>query len=77
MAASSRSLGLEAKISNDTARYPHDRYSILLSLVTRLVFASTVLTVAETPEGALNSTDVMMFMKNTGAASSTCVQALL
>ena len=77
MAASLRSLELEAKIFNDTANYSHDHYSTLLSLATRLVFASTVLTVGETSDSLPNSTDVMMFMKNIGAASATCVQALL
>lgn len=63
-------------VFNDTARYPHDHYPTLISLVTRLVFASTVLTVGETSEGVLNSTDAMMFMKNIGGGSATCVQAL-
>lgn len=76
MAASSRNLGLETKIFIDAASYPHGYYSTLLSLATRLVFASTVLTVGETSDGTLDSTDVMMFMKNIGAVSDTCVQAL-
>ncbi|KAI0280295.1 hypothetical protein BGY98DRAFT_1076449 [Russula aff. rugulosa BPL654] len=70
-AASLRSLLLDDKVFNDTTRYPHDHYPTLLSLVTRLVFASTVLTVGETPEGVVNSTDAMMFMKNIGGASAT------
>jgi hypothetical protein len=73
MAASLRNLGLEAKIFIDTEEYPHDYYSTLLSLATRLVFASTMLTVGETSDGTLNPTDVMMFMKNIGAVSDTCV----
>ncbi|KAH9978435.1 hypothetical protein BJV77DRAFT_1073912 [Russula vinacea] len=71
MAASSRNLGLETKIFIDAASYPHGYYSTLLSLATRLVFASTVLTVGETSDGTLDSTDVMMFMKNIGAVSDT------
>lgn len=70
-AASLRSLRLDAKVFNDTAGYPHDYYPTLLSLVTRSVFASTVLTVGETSEGVLNSTDAMMFMKDIGGASAT------
>ncbi|KAN0113464.1 hypothetical protein V8E52_007745 [Russula decolorans] len=69
--ASQLYLRLDAKVFNDTASYPLDHYPTLLSLVTRLVFASTVLTVGETSEGMLNSTDAMMFVKNIGGASAT------
>ncbi|KAI0283549.1 hypothetical protein BC826DRAFT_189688 [Russula brevipes] len=69
--ASSRSLELETSISNDSATISHDYYSTLLVMATRLVYASTALTIGETSGGVLNSTDVMMFMKNTGAASAT------
>ena len=49
-------------------------YLDLLCYATRLAFSSTVLTVGETPDGTLDPTDVMMFMKNAGAAADTCVQ---
>ncbi len=69
-----RMLELESKIVVDTAGLPGDYYSTILSSATRLVFASTVLTVGEAPDGTLDPTDVMMFMKNTGALASTCVR---
>lgn len=66
-----RMLELESKIVIDTAGLPGDYYSTVLSYATRLVFSSTVLTVGEAPDGTLDPTDVMMFMKNTGTLSST------
>ncbi|KAH9033214.1 hypothetical protein EDB83DRAFT_2525491 [Lactarius deliciosus] len=66
-----RMLELESKIVVDTAGLPGDYYSTILSYATRLVFSSTVLTVGEAPDGTLDPTDVMMFMKNTGTLSST------
>ncbi|KAH9173652.1 DUF1793-domain-containing protein [Lactarius sanguifluus] len=66
-----RMLELESKIVVDAAGLPEDYYSTVLSYATRLVFSSTVLTVGEAPDGTLDPTDVMMFMKNTGALSST------
>ncbi|KAH9980459.1 hypothetical protein BJV74DRAFT_887813 [Russula compacta] len=68
-AASSRALELEAQIANDASGLPDGYSSVLLSLATRLVYASTVLTVGETSDGVLNLTDVMMFMKNIDSAS--------
>ncbi|KAH8976572.1 hypothetical protein EDB86DRAFT_3024004 [Lactarius hatsudake] len=59
-----RMLELESKIVGDY-------YSTVLSYATRLVFSSTVLTVGEAPDGTLDPTDVMMFMKNIGTLSST------
>ncbi|KAH8983428.1 hypothetical protein EDB86DRAFT_2967454 [Lactarius hatsudake] len=66
-----RMLELESKIVVDTAGLPGDYYSTVLSYATRLVFSSTVLTVGEAPDGTLDPTDVMMFMKNIGTLSST------
>ncbi|KAI9439667.1 hypothetical protein H4582DRAFT_1850840 [Lactarius indigo] len=66
-----RMLELESKIVVDSAGLPGDYYSTVLSYVTRLVFSSTVLTVGEAPDGTLDPTDVMMFMKNTGTVAST------
>ncbi|KAH9053680.1 hypothetical protein EDB87DRAFT_1650741, partial [Lactarius vividus] len=65
-----RMLELESKIVIDTAGLPGDYYSTVLSYATRLVFSSTVLTVGEAPDGTLDPTDVMMFMKNIGTLSS-------
>jgi len=62
---------------NDTANIPSDYYSTLLSMTTRLVYASTVLTVGETSKGTFDSADVMMFMKNINTTSDTYVQVLL
>ncbi|KAH9957083.1 hypothetical protein BC827DRAFT_1227395 [Russula dissimulans] len=70
-AALSRALQLEAKIVNDATNIPQDYYSTLLCLITRLVYASTVLTVGETSKGTLDPTDVMMFMKNINTTSDT------
>ncbi|KAI0306203.1 hypothetical protein B0F90DRAFT_973382 [Multifurca ochricompacta] len=69
----SRGLELESQIDIDaeSEALPADYYSSLLSLVTRLTYASTVLTVGETPVGVLDPTDVMMFMRNSGAAAAT------
>ncbi|KAI0248912.1 hypothetical protein BJV78DRAFT_1378612 [Lactifluus subvellereus] len=70
MGASSRGLELENQIAIDSAEFPDDYYATLLSMATRSVYASTVLTVEESSEGVLDPTDVMMFMKNIGAAVS-------
>lgn len=51
-------------------------YFGLLCFSTRMAYASTVLTVGEAPNGTLDPTDVMMFMKNTGALIP-CVQISL
>lgn len=69
----SRTLDLESNIGSDGAPLGND-YLDLLCYATRLAFSSTVLTVGETPDGTLDPTDVMMFMKNAGAAADTCVQ---
>ncbi|KAI9442051.1 hypothetical protein BJY52DRAFT_1318827 [Lactarius psammicola] len=66
-----RMLKLESKIVIDSAGLPGDYYSTILSLATRLAYSSTVLTVGEAPDGTLDPTDVMMFMKNTGTLAST------
>lgn len=66
-----RMLELESKIVVDAAGLSGDYYSTILSFATRLVFSSTVLTVGEAPDGTLDPTDVMMFMKNNGALTST------
>ncbi|KAI9507330.1 hypothetical protein F5148DRAFT_1205922 [Russula earlei] len=69
--ALSRGIQLEEVMANDTAQLPPDYYSTLLCLTTRLAYASTVLTVRQTSKGVLDSTDVMMFMKNIDTASDT------
>lgn len=66
-------LELESKIVVDIAGLP-DGYYGLLSMATRLAFSSAVLTVGENPDGTLDPTDVMAFMKNTGALTSPCVR---
>ncbi|KAH9970560.1 hypothetical protein BGW80DRAFT_1176039 [Lactifluus volemus] len=68
--ARSRGRKLEGKMANvfESAGFLDD-YVVLLSLATRLSYASTVLTVGESSEGVVDPTDVMMFMKNMGAAN--------
>ena len=68
-----RMLALEDNIDNDVLALGGDYFS-LLCFATRLGYASTVLTAGEAPDGSLDPTDVMMFMKNTGALTSPCVQ---
>ncbi|KAF8268473.1 hypothetical protein EI94DRAFT_1577703, partial [Lactarius quietus] len=56
---------LQLEISIDTAVLGlGDDYFNLLCFATRLAYASTVLTVGETPGGTIDPADVMMFMKN-------------
>jgi hypothetical protein len=76
--ARSRGRKLEGKMANvfESAGFLDD-YVVLLSLATRLSYASTVLTVGESSEGVVDPTDVMMFMKNMGAAVSPCGFVLL
>jgi hypothetical protein len=67
-------LEVESQIVIEAAGLPGDYYSTLLSLATRLAYSSAVLTVGEAPDGSLDPTDVMMFMKNAGALASPCVR---
>lgn len=66
-------LQLESRIVIDAAGLPSDDYFTLLSLATRLAYSSAVLTVGEGPDGTLDPTDVMMFMRDSGAPAR-CVR---
>jgi hypothetical protein len=64
---------METNLSADVEALGGDYFG-LLCFSTRLTYASTVLTAGEAPNGSLDPTDVMMFMKNADAVTSPCVQ---
>ncbi len=66
-------LSLENKIATDAHALPDDYDNTILALSTRLSFSSAVLTVGVNADGTPDPTDVMMFMKDDGALTSTCV----
>lgn len=60
---------METNLSADVEALGGDYFG-LLCFSTRLTYASTVLTAGEAPNGSLDPTDVMMFMKNADAVTS-------
>jgi hypothetical protein len=49
---------------------PDSAYADLVSLVARQVYGSTELTIGHGSDGKLNASDVMMFLRDTGATNT-------
>ncbi|KAI0309520.1 hypothetical protein OF83DRAFT_1071921 [Amylostereum chailletii] len=74
-AALQRADALDAKLLNAAAALiPGSEYSDLLSISTRQVYASTELTIATKADGSFDTSDVMMFMRDTGAGNSEYIR---
>ena len=66
-AALARSEQLDEHIISSATTAGGSKYAELISLVTRQAYGAVELTLARASDGSLNTSDVMMFMKDFGS----------